>query len=83
MECSNCNKEMEEGYLAWYEPLAISRIIWQKEKPGFVRLKGPKDSIKVIKPPKFGKGDPKGYICKDCKLVSFYFNQLFVIKRKK
>ena len=65
VKCPQCSKDMEEGYLAFYEPSAISRIVWQKEKPGYNRFKAPKDSIKVIKPPCFGQGDRKGFICKD------------------
>lgn len=75
MNCSTCNKEMELGYLAFYEPIAISRIVWQKEKPGYIRFKAPKDGIKVIKPPFLGKGDVQGYICKDCKTVFFKYEE--------
>jgi len=66
---------MEEGYLAFYEPMIISRIVWQKEKPGYIRFKAPKDSVKVIKPPLFGKGDRKGDICKACKTVTFFYSE--------
>ena len=74
MKCPQCNKEMEKGYLAFYEPLIISRIVWQKKKPGYIRFKAPKDSVKIIKPPLFGKGDSEGYICKACKCVCFNYS---------
>ena len=72
-KCPKCGKPMEEGYLAFYEPMAISRIVWQKEKPGYIRFKAPEDGVKVIKPPVLGRGDKKGFICKDCKTVVFTY----------
>ena len=67
-KCSKCGKPMEEGYLAFYEPMVISRIVWQKEKPGYIRFKAPKDSVKVIKPPVLGQGDKKGLFVKTVRL---------------
>lgn len=73
MKCSTCSNEMELGYLAFYEPLVISRIVWQKEKPGYIRFNAPEDGIQVITPPILGKGDKQGYICKQCKNVFFKY----------
>ena len=74
-KCPKCGNKMGKGFLAWYEPLAISRIVFQEKKPGYIRFKAPKDGLKVMKPPVFGKGDPEGFICKDCKWVSFQYSE--------
>jgi len=37
MNCPKCNSEMETGWLAVYESLPITRLVWQPVKPGWVR----------------------------------------------
>ena len=75
MTCPQCQGEMEDGYLAFYEPLPISRIVWQRPRPGYVRLRRPSGSVTVIRPPLFGQGDPAGWICRRCRYVAFHYSE--------
>ena len=38
-----------------------------------LRLFQPKDSVKVINPKNLGKGNPKAWICTECKTVTFSY----------
>jgi hypothetical protein len=66
---------MELGWLAIYEPWLLTRLIWQPIKPGYIRLFPPSGAKKVIRPEIWGRGCPKSYICKKCKIVIFSYNE--------
>ena len=74
MNCPKCNGMMEQGWLAIYEPLPITRFVWQTAKPGWVRFLMPQGSVNVIQPRAFGGGCPESFICKDCKLSLFSYD---------
>ena len=73
MDCPKCSKQMEEGWLAIYEPLPITRLVWQPVAPGQVRVKQPEGAVRVIKPKAGGKGCPTAYICRDCEMTMFSY----------
>jgi hypothetical protein len=73
MECPKCGKQMEEGWLAIYEPLPVTRVVWQPVEPGQVRVKKPEGAVRVIKPKAGGKGCPTGHICKACEMTVFSY----------
>jgi hypothetical protein len=66
---------MEEGWLAIYEPIIITRLVWQPVKPSYIRLKEPTGSVKVIQPRIGGGGCPKAYICRACKITTFSYDE--------
>ncbi len=70
MDCPQCHSAMEEGYLAFYEPTPISRLVWQAERPGYVRLRRPPGSVVVVRPPLLGRGDLVAFICRQCRSVT-------------
>lgn len=72
MNCPKCAEEMEAGWLAIYEPLLITRLVWQPVKPQYVRMFQPAGAEKVIQPKFGGKGCPEAQICKKCKTVVFF-----------
>ena len=74
MNCPKCNSEMEMGWLAIYEPLPITRLVWQPVKPGSVRFRMPQKSVRVIQPRAWGHGCPEGFICRTCKLTLFFYD---------
>lgn len=45
---------MEDGYLAFYESLVITRLVWQAERPGYVRFRRPPGSVVVVRAPFLG-----------------------------
>jgi hypothetical protein len=73
--CPSCEQPMETGWLAIYEPLPITRLVWQNKKPGWVRVRMPQGSRKVIQPKVGGAGCPVSYICKTCEIVTFSYNR--------
>ena len=73
--CSSCGESMEPGWLAIYEPLPITRLIWQNKKPGWFRLFRPKGSEKVLQPVAGGRGCPVAYICRECQMVTFSYDR--------
>ena len=73
--CPRCGQAMESGWLALYEPTLLTRLVWQNEQAGWVRLRMPEESTVVIKPQPGGGGSPTGYICKDCDVVTFRFDR--------
>ena len=73
--CSTCGESMEQGWLAIYEPLPITRLIWQNKRPGWLRLLRPKGSEKVIQPLPGGRGCPVAYICRKCQMITFSYDQ--------
>lgn len=76
MTCPHCQGDMEDGYLAFYEALLpISRIVWQRSRPGYVRMRQPQGSVTVIRAPFFGRGDPAGAICRSCRYVAFRYSE--------
>jgi len=74
MDCPQCHNAMEEGYLAFYEPLVISRLVWQAERPGYVRFRRPPGSVVVVRPPLLGRGDPAACICRRCRCVTVRYD---------
>ena len=66
---------MEPGWLAIYEPLPITKLVWQPVKPGWVRCRMPSGSTRVIKPRVFGKGCPPAFICRECKVSAFSYDE--------
>jgi hypothetical protein len=74
MNCPKCNSEMEMGWLAIYEPLPITRLVWQPVKPGWVRFRMPREAVRVIQPRAWGHGCPEGFICKTCKVTLFSYD---------
>jgi hypothetical protein len=75
MNCPKCNSAMDEGWLAIYEPLPITRLVWQPVPPGYVRLRMPPGSVPVIQPRLWGRGCPAGFICKNCKITLFSYDE--------
>ena len=73
--CPSCEQPMEEGWLAIYEPMPITRLVWQKKKPGWIRFMMPEGARKVIQPRTGGAGCPVSYICKPCEVVTFSFDK--------
>ena len=72
--CPSCGQPMETGWLAIYEPLPITRLVWQNKKPGWLRFRMPEGSRKVIQPQVGGAGCPVSYICKSCEIVTFSYH---------
>jgi len=75
MDCPQCHDPMEDGCLAFYEPLAISRLVWQAKRPGYVRFHRPPGSIVVVRPPLLGQGDPPASICRRCHRVTVQYDE--------
>lgn len=75
MICPTCGKEMEDGWLAIYEPIIFTRVIWQPVQPSYIRLCAPTGSVKVIQPRVGGGGCPKAYICTACKMTTFSYDE--------
>lgn len=75
MNCPKCNSPMEKGWLAIYEPLPITRLLWQSVQPGWVRFRMPHGSVRVIQPRAWGRGCPEGFICKNCKITLFSYDE--------
>ena len=76
MNCPKCQKEMEQGWLAMFNPILwLNFVVWQPRKPGYVRFFTPKNAEKVIVPKAAGKGCPKAHICRSCKTVSFSYSK--------
>jgi hypothetical protein len=75
VDCPQCHRAMEEGYLAFYEPLVISRLVWQAERPGYVRVRRPPGSVVVMRSPLLGRGDPVAFICRQCRSVTVRYDQ--------
>jgi hypothetical protein len=61
---------MQDGWLAMFNPyFLLSFVLWQPNKPGYVRFLPPKGSERVI-----GLlGCPKAQICRGCKTVVFSY----------
>jgi len=51
MDCPQCHHTMEEGYLAFYDSRVTSRLVWQAEQPGYVRVRRPPGSVVVARAP--------------------------------
>ena len=67
---------METGWLAIYEPLfPLTRLVWQPVKPGYVRFSMPQGSVRVIQPRAWGRGCPVGFICQNCKITLFSYDE--------
>ena len=66
---------MENGWLAIYEPLLITRLVWQPVKPGYIRFRMPQDSVRVIQPRAWGHGCSEGFICKPCQITLFSYDE--------
>lgn len=64
---------MEEGWLAIYEPLPLTRLVWQPVQPGQVRFKKPEGAVRVIKPKAGGRGCPVAFICRACEMTVFSY----------
>jgi hypothetical protein len=75
MNCPICGTVMERGWLALYDPIIFTRMYWQSTKPGYIRLRPPAGAVKVIQPRVGGGGSPEAYICKQCKLSTFRYDQ--------
>ena len=76
MNCPKCQKEMEQGWLAMFNPILwLNFVVWQPKKPGYMRLFTPKNAEKVIVPRVAGKGCPRAHICRTCKTVSFSYSE--------
>lgn len=51
VKCSKCHRSMEEGWLLIWNPIALLNFVnWQPVKPGYMRLRRPEGSEKVIIP---------------------------------
>lgn len=74
-KCPNCNSPMKQGWLAIYDPLLLTKLVWQPVKPGYVRFRMPSDSELVIQPKLWGRGCPEALICKTCELVLFSYDK--------
>jgi hypothetical protein len=66
---------MEKGWLAVYNPIIGTKLVWQAVKPGYVRLQMPEGSVRVSKPKIWGGGCPEGFICKTCKITLFSYDE--------
>jgi len=66
---------METGWLAVYNPIIGTKIVWQPFKPGYVRLRMPLGSMLVSQPRLWGRGCPEGFICKTCKITLFSYDE--------
>jgi len=75
MNCPKCNSAMEKGWLAIYDPLILTKLVWQPIKPRYVRFRMPQDSVRVMKPRAWGHGCPEGFICKACKITLFSYDE--------
>jgi Domain of unknown function (DUF6487) len=75
MNCPKCNKPMEAGWLALYNPIVGTKLVWQAVKPGYVRLRMPTGSARVMQARLWGRGCPEGFICMACKLTLFSYDE--------
>lgn len=74
MNCPNCGKNMEQGWLAVFNPLwKLTFVVWQSTKPKWVRMKIPAGGEKVIVPRAGGRGNPRSQLCRNCKTVVFSY----------
>lgn len=74
VKCSKCHRSMEEGWLLIWNPIALLNFVnWQPVKPGYMRLRRPEGSEKVIIPRAGGRGCPRARICRPCKSVTFSY----------
>ena len=73
--CPICHEPMERGWLAIYEPLPITRLVWQKIRPRWVRFRMPQGSVRVIQPRALGRGCPPAFICQSCRFTCFSYDE--------
>ena len=75
MNCPRCDQPMAEGWLAMFNPILwLNFVVWQPNKPRYVRFRTPQGSEKVIVPLVGGRGCPKAQICRGCKTVIFSYD---------
>ena len=74
MNCPKCAAEMEDGWLALFNPIGwLTFVVWQATRPGWIRLFRPAGSEKVIVPRAFGRGSPEAHLCRGCQTVVFSY----------
>ena len=74
MNCPKCAAEMEDGWLALFNPIGwLTFVVWQATRPGWIRLFRPAGSEKVIVPRAGGRGCPKAHLCRGCQTVVFSY----------
>ena len=75
VNCPMCHEPMECGWLAVYEPLPMTRLVWQKIRPRWVRFRMPHGSVRVIQPRALGRGCPPAFICRSCRFTCFSYDE--------
>ncbi len=75
LDCPLCHQPMEKGWIAIYDPIIITRAVWQDVRPGYVRLRAPAKAVNVMQPQVGGHGSPEAFLCRACEITVSSYDQ--------
>jgi hypothetical protein len=69
MHCPHCGAQMEQGWVAMWNPIIGQKVRWQPTRPRYGRLRVPTGAAVVLAARWGGKGARVAHRCLDCATV--------------